>query len=323
MKPPRINRPPAISRALAARLGGTGAELPGRQESQLVPQTRLSGPMPWVIAIMVLLTAIAAAAGLALGNLTAQASADLAGGITVQVVNASPATRARQANDALAVLRESAGVSAVRLVPAAEVDALLEPWLGSRSDDPAAADALPVPALIDARLRGPADAPAIARLQQRLSRVAPDARVDAQAGWLEPVFGAIAALRWLALALIALLALTMAAAVLLAARTALNSHRETIEIVHLLGGTDGQIARIFQRSAGVDAAAGGALGLVLAVAVVWLIGDRFAALGSGLTGAATLGWGDWLVLALVPLAGVALAMLTARAAVLRALRQML
>ena len=323
MKPPRINRPPAISRALAARLGGTGAGLPGRQESQLVPQTRLSGPMPWVIAIMVLLTAIAAAAGLALGNLTAQASADLSGGITVQVVNASPAARARQANDALAVLRESPGVSAVRLVPAAEVDALLEPWLGSRSDDPAAADALPVPALIDARLRGPADAPAIARLQQRLSGVAPDARVDAQAGWLEPVFGAIAALRWLALALIALLALTMAAAVLLAARTALNSHRETIEIVHLLGGTDGQIARIFQRSAGVDAAAGGALGLVLAVAVVWLIGDRFAALGSGLAGAATLGWGDWLVLALVPLAGVALAMLTARAAVLRALRQML
>ena len=322
MKPPRIKRPPAISRALAARLGGAGAGLPGRQETQLVPQTRLSGPMPWVIAIMVLLTAIAAAAGLALGNLTAQASADLAGGITVQVVNASPAARARQANDALAVLRESPGVSAVRLVPTAEVDALLEPWLGERSDDPAA-DALPVPALIDARLRGPADTPAIARLQQRLSRVAPDARVDAQAGWLEPVFGAIAALRWLALALIALLALTMAAAVLLAARTALNSHRETIEIVHLLGGTDGQIARIFQRSAGVDAAAGGALGLLLAVAVVWLIGDRFAALGSGLAGAATLGRGDWLVLALVPLAGVMLAMLTARAAVLRALRQML
>ena len=323
MKAPRITRPPAIPRALAGRLRSAGAAVSGGREAQLVPQTRLSGPMPWVIAIMVLLTGIAAAAGLALGNLTAQASADLAGGITVQVVNASPDARARQANDALATLRETDGVSAVRLVPKEEVDALLEPWLGARSDDPAAADALPVPALIDARLRGPADAGRVARIQQRLARIAPDARVEAQSGWLEPVFGAIAALRWLALALIALLALTTSAAVLLAARTALNSHRETIEIVHLLGGTDAQIARIFQRTAGVDAAAGGAIGLVLAVAVIGLIGDRFAALGSGLAGAATLGWGDWLVLALLPVGGVVLATLTARAAVLHALRRML
>ena len=323
MRPPKPKGPPAISRALAGRLRGAGAAVSGGQEAQLVPQTRLSGPMPWVIAIMVLLTAIAAAAGLALGNLTTQASADLAGGITVQVVNASPDARARQANDALAVLRETPGVTAVRLVPKEEVDALLEPWLGERSDDPAAANALPVPALIDARLSGSVDAARVARLEQRLARVAPDARIDAQSGWLEPVFGAISALRWLALALIALLGATTVAAVLLAARTALNSHRDTIEIVHMLGGTDGQIARIFQRSTGLDAAAGGALGLVLAIAVIWLIGGRFAALGSGLASAATLGWVDWLVLALVPLAGVALAMLTARLAVLGALRRML
>ncbi|MCA1662022.1 MAG: cell division protein [Novosphingobium sp.] len=318
-----MKRPPTISRALAGRLRSAGAAVSGGREAQLVPQARLSGPMPWVIAIMVLLTAIAAAAGLALGNLTARASADLSGGITVQVVNASPQLRARQANDALAALREAPGVTAVRLVPKAEVDALLEPWLGVRSDDPAAADALPVPALIDARLTGAVDAARVAELERRLARVAPDARVDAQAGWLEPVFDAIAALRWLALAGIALLALTTAAAVLLAARTALNSHRETIEIVHMLGGADGQIARIFQRSTAIDAAAGGAVGLVLAVAVIGLLGERFAALGFGLAGAASLGWGDWLMIALVPVAAVVLATLTARATVLRALRRIL
>lgn len=318
-----MKRPPTISRALAGRLRSAGAAVAGGQEAQLVPQARLSGPMPWVIAIMVLMTAIAAAAGLALGNLTAQASADLAGGITVQVVSASPEARARQANDALAVLRQTPGVTAVRLVPEEEVDALLEPWLGERSDDPAAANALPVPALIDARLSGAADPERLEPLRARLARVAPDARVDAQAGWLEPVFGAISALRWLALAGIGLLAVTTAAAVLLAARTALNSHRETIEIVHLLGGTDGQIARIFQRSMAIDAAVGGALGLVLAAVVIWLLGERFAALGSGLAGAASLGLADWLALALIPLAGIALATLTARATVLRALRRML
>ena len=322
-----MSGPPAISSALGGRMRTVGAALTGASETQLVPQARLSGPMPWVIAIMVLLTAIAAAAGLALGNLATQASADLAGGVTVQVVNAAPGQRARQANDALATLRETPGVAQVRLVPAAEVDALLEPWLGTQvtsgADDPAAADALPVPALIDARLDGPADSAALDRLRARLARVAPDARVNAQAGWLEPVFAALDALRWLAVALIALLALTTMAAVLLAARTALDSHRDTIEIVHMLGGTDAQIARVFQRSIAIDAAAGGALGLALAVAVIVALGRRFDALGSGLAGAAGLGWADWLLLALVPLAGVGLATLTARAAVLRALRRML
>lgn len=318
-----MSAPPALSPTLTGRLRTAGAAITGLSDTQLVPQARLSGPMPWVIAIMVLLTAIAAAAGLALGNLAAQASADLAGGVTVQVVNAAPAARARQANDALAVLRETPGVARVRLVPAAEVNALLEPWLGTRSDDPAADDALPVPALIDARLDGPADGAALERLRARLTQVAPDARVDAQAGWLEPVFAALEALRWLAAALIALLALTTMAAVLLAARTALDSHRDTIEIVHMLGGTDTQIARVFQRSIAIDATAGGALGLALAVAVIVALGQRFEALGSGMASGAGLGWADWLLLGLVPLAGVALATVTARGAVLRALRRML
>lgn len=318
-----MSSPPALPPTLAGRLRTAGAAITGLSDTQLVPQARLSGPMPWVIAIMVLLTAIAAAAGLALGNLAAQASADLAGGVTVQVVNAAPAARARQANDALAVLRETPGVAQVRLVPAAEVNALLEPWLGTRSDDPAADDALPVPALIDARLEGAADDAALERLRARLAKVAPDARVDAQAGWLEPVFAALDALRWLAAALIALLALTTMAAVLLAARTALDSHRGTIEIVHMLGGTDSQIARVFQRSIAIDAAAGGALGLALAVAVILALGQRFEALGSGMAGGAGLGWADWVLLGLVPLAGVALATVTARAAVLHALRRML
>jgi cell division transport system permease protein len=137
------------------------------------------------------------------------------------------------------------------------------------------------------------------------------------------VFAALDALRWLAAALIVMLALTTMAAVLLAARTALDSHRNTIEIIHMLGGTDVQIARVFQRSIAVDAAAGGALGLALAVVVIVALGRRFDALGSGLSGGAGLLWADWLMLALVPLAGVVLATFTARAAVLRALRRML
>jgi cell division transport system permease protein len=152
---------------------------------------------------------------------------------------------------------------------------------------------------------------------------APAARVDAQARWLSPVFGAIDSLQWLSAAMVGLLAVAMCAAVLLAARSALGQHRNTIAIVHMLGGTDGQIARIFQRAIGMDAAAGAALGMAVAVAVVSVLGRKFAGLGAGLVAGGALGWVDWLLVALVPLVAVGLAVGTVRISVLKALGRML
>ncbi|MEY2942680.1 MAG: hypothetical protein RLY97_694 [Pseudomonadota bacterium] len=299
---------------------------------ELVPQARLTGPMPWVIAIMVALTVIAAATGLALRNIAVAASAELSGGITVQIVEAGVDARNAQAQRAMATLRGISGVTQVRLVSAAEIDALIEPWLGGGlgggldgGQDAANGDdnAVPVPALIDARLAGGVSKPKLAEIAAQLRAVAPSARLDAQSSWLKPVFGAIASLQWLALALIGLLAAAMAASVLLASRTALGNHRNTIEVIHMLGGTDMQIARIFQRSIGIDALLGGVAGLAFALTVIILVGRRFADLGAGLIEGGALGWLDWAMIGLIPLAGVALAMLTARLSVLAALRKML
>jgi len=206
-----------------------------------------------------------------------------------------------------------------RMVPQGEVDDLLAPWLGAAVDQ----DLVPVPALIDVRLDGAAGPARVAALRAVLRDVAPAARVDAQGGWLAPVFEAMDSLRWLAVAMVALLAVALAAAVLLSTRSALGAHRQTIEIVHNLGGTDGQIARIFQRLIGLDAALGSLVGLGVGLGAVLGLGSRFAALGAGLIIGGVLGPVDWLVLALVPLAAVVLAVLTARLAVLAALRKML
>jgi cell division transport system permease protein len=204
------------------------------------------------------------------------------------------------------------------VVPRAELDALLDPWLGGAGEE-----AVPVPALIDVELRGPASGSRLSALRRALAPVAPAARVDAQSSWLQPVFAAISSLQWLAIALVVLLALTSAAAVWLAARSALGGNRGTIEIVHLLGGSDAQIARIFQRSVGIDAAAGGAVGLGLGALAVAVLGRQFAALGSGMVAGGGLATIDWLLIAAIPLAGVVIAVLTARFTVLSALRRML
>ena len=288
--------------------------------AELIPQARLSGPMPWVIAIMIALTVIAAAAGLALRNAAATARAELRGGVTVQIVEPASEPRQRQTAAAAQRLAGLPGVGEVRIVPPDELERLVSPWLGPEAAD---ADAVPVPALVDARIEGTITPERLERLRRDLQRVAPSARVDAQSSWLAPVFGAIESLQWLAVALIALLAVATAAAVLLAARTALGSNRDTIEIVHLLGGTDAQIARIFQRSIGLDAMVGGATGLALGTAAILLLSRQLAGLGAGLAAGGSLNWLDWLVLALVPVGGAGVAMLTARVTVIRALRKML
>lgn len=310
-----MKRPPVLARAVARSLVPFG----GSRAAALVPQARFAGPMPWVIAIMVALTTIAAAGGLALSNLADGARRELSGAVTVQVVEPLKAERDRQARAVETALTSVPGVTSIRVVPDSELDALLEPWLGGGTDG----DTVPVPSLIDVELDRPADASVLAQLRQALATAAPSARIDAQSALLQPVFTAIRSLQWLALALVVLLAITSAAAVLLASRSALGGNRSTIEIIHLLGGTDAQIARIFQRSVAFDAAAGGAFGLAVGMAAIWLLGGQFGALGSGMVESGGLGMTDWLLIAAIPLAGVAIAMVTARFTVLGALRKML
>ncbi|WP_199798681.1 ABC transporter permease [Erythrobacter sp. HKB08] len=310
-----MKKPPTVGRSIVRGFSRFG----GQRAAQLVPQARLAGPMPWVIAIMVALVVVAAAGGLALSNIAGTARAELAGGATVQILEASPELRERQAAIAIASLEADPAVASTRRVPDEELDALLEPWLGVGVDN----ETVPVPALIDVRLAGPATQDVLDRLQRDLAERAPDARIDAQASWLGPVFDAIASLQYLALALVVLLALTSVAAVWLAARSALGGNFPTIEVVHMLGGTDAQIARIFERSIGFDATLGGAVGLAAGAGAVLLLGRQFDALGSGMMAGGALGMVDWAIIIAIPFAAIAIAMITARLTVLLALRRIL
>ena len=224
--------------------------------AQLLPSTRFGGPIPWVIAILIALVVVAAAGGLALRNLADNARSDLAEAVTVQIAEADAEVREAQARAAADALAAHPLVTSVRVVPEKELEELLEPWLGAG----AASEDVPIPALIDVELTRRAAPDELAQLQSALDAALEPlggaARVDAQSDWLRPVYDALAALQYLALALIALVAFATAAAVWLAARSAFANHRDTVEIIHLLGGTDRQVTRIFQRSVLRDAAFG-------------------------------------------------------------------
>jgi len=296
-----------------------GSLFPTGHDRRLIPQARLTGPMPWVIAVMLFLTLLASAAALALGGAARQINADLAGRATVQIVQADGEARQKQALAAEALLRSDRAVAAVTQVSEAEVRALLTPWLGGA----ASSRDIPLPALIDIDFRDAADGATLARLRKALRPAAPDARIDAHGQWLKPVFDLIATLRWLAISLVALLALATTASVMLSARSSFAAHADTIDIMHLLGSTHQQIARLFQRRIALDAAFGALIGCLLAAPVLWLLGRAAERLDSGLVSAGAFGPLDWLLLACVPIAGIALAVFTARVTVLGALRKKL
>ncbi|MEL7219438.1 MAG: FtsX-like permease family protein, partial [Pseudomonadota bacterium] len=243
----------------------------GDLAANLSPPARLSGPIPWVIAILIALVVIAAAGGLSLRNLANNARADLADAVTVQIIEADLEVRGQQAEAAAEALGAHPLVTSVRVVPESELQELLEPWLGQG----AASENVPIPALIDVELSRRASTDELAQLQtaldEALESLGGGARVDAQSQWLRPVYDALSALQYLALGLIALVSIATAAAVWLASRNAFTNHRETVEIIHLLGGTDRQVTGIFERPVIREAAFGAFIGLLIGLAAVWLL----------------------------------------------------
>ena len=288
-------------------------------DRRLIPEGRLSGPMPWVIAIMIFLTVLAAAAGLAMTHATSDVSEQLSSRATVQIIEANPETRARQAAAAAEQLRALPLIEEVRLLPPEEIEALIEPWLGTQD----LADDIPLPALIDLKLARVATDAEYQSLRNSLQSTAPGARVEPSSGYIAPVISLVRSFQWIAFGLVALLALATGAAVIISARSALNTHTETIAVVHLLGGTDQQISRLFQRRIALDALLGGLIGLVGGTAIIWLISTQLTALGSGLVESVGLDWWSWLIIAVIPILGMFLAMVTAKWTVVGALKKIL
>ena len=277
-------------------------------ERRLLPGGRLQGPTPYVIAIMMFVMVVIAAAGLALANAAGLVSRGVENRYSVQIADG-----AAQAPLAVRALQAAPEVNAVRPVPEADMRRTLERWLG-----PAGAEAdLPLPALIEVDLKPGASPASVAA---RVERAVPGARFVAHREMLGPMLKALHSLTWLAFALVMLIAAATAAAVVLAARGALDTNRATIEVMHGVGATDAQVAGLFQRRIALDSLAGGLVGAGTAGLVLLLVAGGRAAWVDDFSGGALLGPGDILFLAALPLLGTMLATLVARQAVLRALR---
>jgi cell division transport system permease protein len=284
--------------------------MPG--EGNLLPAEKVHGPTTAVIAIMTFTMLLVAAAGLALTN----AAGVVAKGVEGRFVIELPAGIAGELPNVLTAVRSAPGVRSATPVTEKEMRSTLESWLG----DAAAAGDLPIPALVTVELK-PGSKPT--QLQAQIAHEFPGATAVAEAAELGPLLGSLRTLQWLAFSLVTLVAVATSAAVVLAARGALDTHRFTIEIMHGIGATDRQVTRLFERKIATDALIGAIIGALAAAIGLLLVDGAGAAFAGELAGAAPLGQFDLLILAILPILVVGLAILVARWAILKALRETL
>jgi cell division transport system permease protein len=280
----------------------------GNPEARLLPAEKLHGPTTAVTAIMTFAMVVVAAAGLALANAASAVSEGAENSYIIQI----PSAAASDLPKAVAAARSLPQVRSITPVPQSEMRDALKRWLGEAAES----SDLPVPAMATVELAPGSDpAPVEAAVRKRVA----EASFATQSSELKPVLGSLRALQWLALSLVLLMASATAAAIVLAARGALNTHRSTVEIMHGIGATDAQVTRLFERKIAGDSIAGALLGTAGGAIVLLLLGSSLAAAAGGLE-SAPLGFADAGILALVPLGAVVIAVAVARSTLLRALR---
>lgn len=279
-------------------------------ERRLLGASSRRAPTPWVIAIMSFTIMLIAATGLALANTASVLSNAIEARFALEVPGGGA-----KLDQLASMVRSSPGVTTVEAVPEKEMRRTLERWLGTA----ATSQDLPVPALINFDVRTGTD---VTPIEARARAIEPASRIVSHRDSVAPLLKSLTLLQIVAFGLVLLLSAAAAAAVVLAARGALDTHRFTIEVMHGIGATDLQVTHLFQRKIAIDALIGSIAGGALAAIVLLLLAGG-AAFAGQLTGGATLGPWDFLILALLPLALTALATWVARLAVLRALREAL
>jgi cell division transport system permease protein len=287
----------------------------------LLPKGRLTGPMPWIIAIMMFLTVLASGAGLSLNAAAQSLGEQVSDRITVQIAEADAEIRDRAVGRIVALLGRTDGIGNVEVVPQAQLAEQLAPWLGT---DMQISD-IPVPALVDADLSVPSDERdvRIAGLERAVKDINSAARIEPHAHYLAPLARLVGSIGLLAFGMVALMALATGAVVVLAARGAHATHRATIDIMHLLGATDTQVVGLFQRRMMMDTFFGAAIGTGVAMLVILLLGQAMRAVTSDLVRSASLPAAGWLMLLLLPVACIGVAWLSARITLHRALERSL
>jgi len=214
----------------------------------------------------------------------------------------------------LQVLSKTPGVQQAAAVPKKEVETLLQSLLGTAL--PVDLQALPV--LIEVSLNG-RESLDVPMLEARLKNISPQIQLVDHRPWQTQVESLINASVVLASTLTFLVLLTALVTTTFATRTSLLIHRQVIEVLHLIGATNGYIARQFQVHALKQGLIASAIGAALAFLTFLGITTLLEKAGLPSTSLSSFSLQAFCVFALSPFVTGFFMMLSARLTVMRGL----
>lgn len=236
-----VARLPFLARPAAAEtVAAPDAPL---RPAPLVPTDSVAGrALVIVIAIMTFLAALAAGAALLVADASVDWTREIAREATVQLRPAPGRNIEADAVRASDILRATPGVRDVRVYSREESEALVAPWLGQGLD----LSELPTPRMIVVKL-DPDQRADLEELRQVLQKALPNAALDDHRLWVQRLGAMARTAVAVAVLIFVLIVAAMALAVAFATRAAMAGNREIIEVLHIVGASDGFIAREFQR----------------------------------------------------------------------------
>src|ERR1700734_3091540 len=213
-----------------------------KTNAPLIPRDSVAGrALVVVIASMTFLACLTAGAALLIADASQAWRSDVLRDATIQVKPQPSDDVESLVAKAVAIAAQAPEVESAHALSKAASEKLLEPWLGAGLD----LSQLPVPRLILVRLRGQG-AEDLATLRKALAAAVPQADLDDHRIWATRLGAMADAVVILAAALFALMIVAMGTAIGFATRGAVAGNREIVEVLHLVGATNGFIAREFQ-----------------------------------------------------------------------------
>jgi cell division transport system permease protein len=230
---------------------------PGK--APIVPPGSVTGrSLTVVIAIMGFLACLTAGAVYMINQSASAWLRDVGSEVTVQVSPDGSAEEVeRRSQEIVRFLTGQIGVREVQLLSIEQSAELVEPWLGQIS----AVKELPLPRLIAVQIDRD-NPPEISALRGALTSKFPSGTLDDHRAWQQQIRRVTGSLALGGIAVIVLMAAATIAVVVSAARSAMASNREIIEVLNFVGADERFIARQFELHflmLGIRAGIGGAL----------------------------------------------------------------
>jgi cell division transport system permease protein len=263
---------------------------------------------------MVYLIALALFSVLSMNKISGQWDSALSAHITVQLPPAelTPADQPVDVEAILELLRSRPGIASVKLLDKADIDRLMEPWLGT----PEATFSIPLPQLIAVTLQPAAQIDARA-LSQEIRNISIDALVVDHKKGLEGLIDLAGWIRLISAGVIVLIGVSAILMAVLITKMGLAAHAPVIELLHLMGAEDRYVAEQFQRHALSGGLMGGLIGLALSLATFAVIEQITRGLDHSLVPNLSFSALQWAILFTLPLAAAGVTTLTVRLTVRR------